>query len=113
MRVENAKVKITIPIPIDRPDANGVMYTEEAIGNALNELPTHLPILYKENAESDEKVIGTTGMSHVATWDYERQVCNLTIDGIVFNSGAEIIVNEMTKDGKISDFSIASIGLTV
>lgn len=113
MRVENTKVKFTIPIPVGKPDCNGVVYTKEAIENALNNLQTNLPILYKESNETDEKVIGvTTGTSHIVTWDSDNQVCKVTIDGIVFYSGAEIIVNEITKDGEITDFRIASIGLT-
>jgi hypothetical protein len=113
MRVENTKVKLTIPIPFDRPDKNGNIHTREAVEKALNNLQTNLPILYKENVETDEKVIGaTTGTSHIVTFDSDNQVCKLTIDGVVFYSGAEIIVNEMTEDGKISDFRIASIGLT-
>lgn len=113
MRVENTKVKITIPIPVGKPDCNGVIYTEEAIESALNHLQTNLPILYKEDTETYAKVIGaTTGTSHIVTWDSENQVCKLTVDGVIFHSGANIIVNEI-EDGKITDFSIASIGLTI
>ena len=113
MRVENAKVKITIPIPIDKPDANGIVYTEEAVENAINNLQSRLPILFKENAEFEEKVIGATGTQCIVSWDSENQVCKLTIDGVIFYAGAEIIVNEMTEDGKITDFKIVSIGLTI
>ena len=113
MRVENTKIKLTIPIPIEKPDCNGVVYTEDAIENALNNLRTNLPILYKEDMGTDAKVIGsTTGTSHIVTWDYENQVCKLTVDGIVFHSGAEIIVNEI-EDGKVTDFRIVNIGLTL
>lgn len=112
MRVENTKVKLTIPIPIDRPDANGVTYTKEAVENAINNLDRHLPILYKENAETDEQVIGSmVGLAPNITYVSDNQV-NITIDGVIFYSGAGIIVNEMTKDGKITDFRIVSIGLT-
>ena len=112
MRVENAKVKITIPIPIDKPDANGIVYTEEAVENAINNLQSKLPILFKESENAEENVIGATGTQCIVSWDFENQVCKLTIEGIVFYSGAEIIVNEMTKDGTITDFRIVSIGLT-
>lgn len=112
MRVENTKIKLTIPIPIDKPDCNGVIYTKEAIEDAVTHLNTNLPIVYKDNY-TEEKVIGiTTGSSHIVTFDSENQVCKITVDGVVFYSGAEIIVNEI-KDGKVSDFRIASIGLTV
>ena len=113
MRVENAKIKLTIPIPIDQPDANGIIYTEEAVSDALNNLRANLPILFKENDETDAKVIGATGTSHIVNWDYENNVCNVTIDGVVFYGGAEIIVNDMTPEGLITDFRITNIGLTV
>lgn len=113
MRLENANIKLTLPIPVGKPDANGIMYTEEAIDNALNNLFANLPIVFRRSAESEENVIGATGSQYTVSWDSENQVCNLTIDGTIFNSGTEIIVNDMTKDGKITDFIIVSIGLTV
>lgn len=112
MRVENTKVKLTIPIPIDKPDDNGVIYTREAIENAVNNLHKNLPIIYRDNESAiDDMVIGaTTGNSHV-TWDSENQICKMTVDGVIFYSGADIIVNEI-EDGKVTDFEIVSIGLS-
>ena len=113
MRVQNAKVKITIPIPVDKPDCNGVIYTKEAVESAINNIPVNLPILYKDNDELDAKVIGvTTGCSYIVTFDSYNQICNVTMEGVVFYSGANIYVNDITEDGKITDFRIASIGLT-
>ena len=106
MRVENTKVKFTISIPIDKPDCNGVVYAKEAVENAVNNLRTNLPIVFK-----DELIGVTAGLSHIVTWDFENQVCKMTVDGVIFYSGAEIFVNEI-KDGKVSSFEIASIGLT-
>ncbi|MDD6827971.1 MAG: hypothetical protein PUE12_18030 [Oscillospiraceae bacterium] len=113
MRVENTKVKLTISIPIDKPDDNGVIYTREAIENAVNNLHTNLPIIYRDNESAiDGMVIGaTTGNSHIVTWDSENQVCKMTVNGVVFYSGADILVNDI-KDGKITDFEIVSIGLS-
>ena len=112
MIVNSTKVKLTINIPFEKPDLNGCVFTEEAVENAVNNLQTNLPIVYKDN-ECETKVIGTTtGNSHIVTWDFENQVCKMTVDGVVFYSGAEILVNEI-EDGKISDFRIQSIGLTI
>lgn len=112
MRVKDTKVKLTIPIPIDQPDDNGVIYTQEAVENAVNNLYTYLPIIYKDH-ECNDKVVGTTtGNSHIATWDFKNQVCNVTLDGVIFHSGAEIIVNAI-NDGKVTDFQILSVGLTI
>lgn len=103
------KIKLTIPIPIDRPNANGVIYTEDAVSKAMSILNKNLPILYRSN--SDEKVIGTTtGSCHMIHWDFENQVCNLELDGALFSSGANIMINEI-KDGKVTDFKIMNIGI--
>ena len=108
MRAENIKVKITIPIPYNEPDKNGNIYTKEAVEKAVNNLHKHLPIIFR--GESEEKVIGTTtGDSHIATWDYENQVCNLTVNGEVFFGGTECIAD--IDNGKIVNFEIVGIGL--
>jgi hypothetical protein len=112
MRVENTKIKLTIPIPINKPDCNGVVYTEKAVENAVNNLNRHLPIIYQKSNDDQPVVIGaTTSGAHIVTWDFDNQVCNLTVDGMVFHSGAEIFINEI-EDGKVTDFRIAGIGLT-
>ena len=109
MRTENIKVTITIPIPYDKPDKNGNIYTKEAEEKAVNNLRKNLPIVFRD--ESEEKVIGTaTGDSHIVTWDFENQVCNLTVNGEVFFGGAEGIVT--ANNGKIVDFEILGIGLS-
>lgn len=110
MRTENIKVKITIPIPYDKPDKNGNIYTKEAVEKAVNNLYKNLPIIFRD--ESEENVIGAIiGDSHIALWDTENQVCAITVDGKIFFGGTECVVNEM-KDGKVIDFSIVRIGLS-
>lgn len=112
MRVGGIKTKFTIPIPVNKPDCNGVVYTKEAVENAISKLSTNLPILYQDN-KWDAKVIGaTTGLSHIAVWDAENQVYQVTLDGVVFYGGAYICVHDI-EDGKITSFEINSIGLTV
>ena len=109
MRTDNIKVTMTIPIPYNKPDKNGDIYTKEAVEKAVNNLHKYLPIVFRD--ESEEKVIGsTTDDSHIATWDFENQVCNLTVNGEVFFGGAEGIVT--TNNGKIVDFEIVGIGLS-
>ena len=118
MRTENIKVTITIPIPYDKPDKNGNIYTEEAVEKAVNNLHKNLPILYSDDEQYEEnpnkynkKVIGTTiGDSHIATWDFENQVCKLTVDGEVFFGGTECLYE--VEDGKVTDFQIIGIGLS-
>lgn len=113
MRVKNAKVKLTIPIPINKPDCNGIVYTEEAVEKAINNIHANLPIIYMDNEkEIDGMVIGkTTDTPSIVNWDFENQVYKITVDGVLFYAGAGLIVNEI-KDNKITDFDIVSIGLT-
>lgn len=112
MRTENSKVKITLNLPINKPDCNGIVYTEEALKQAVDKLRTKLSIVYVDD-ENNRKCIGTTtGDTHIVDWDSENQVCRLTVDGVVFYAGADIIVNKM-ENGKITDFEIVSISLTI
>ena len=109
MRTDNIKVTMTIPIPYDQPDNNGDIYTKEAVEKAVNNLHKYLPIIFR--GESEEKVIGTTtDDSHIATWDFENQVCNLTVNGEVFFGGTECIAD--IDNGKIVNFEIVGIGLS-
>lgn len=107
MRTDNIKVKLTIPIPVGKPDKNGVMYTEKAVENAVNNLHKNLPIV-----NDDGVVVGTTtGNTHIATWDFDNQVCNVTVDGVVFYGGTSCIINEI-EDGVVTDFRITGFGLS-
>lgn len=114
MKEELTKVRFTINIPFDKPNKNGTIFTKEAVESAINNFPTHTPIIYKDSKNNfNDKVIGTTTDSPIIVdWDSENQVCNTTIDGVVFHCGAEIIVNEI-KDNRISNFEIRSVGVTI
>lgn len=109
MRTDNIKVTITIPIPYNEPDKNGDIYTKEAVEKAVNNLHKYLPIIFRD--ESGGKVIGSiTDNSHIATWDFENQVCNLTVNGEVFFGGTECIAD--IDNGKIVNFEIVGIGFS-
>lgn len=112
MRTDNIKVRLTIPIPFDRPDLNGAIHTKEAIDNALKNMPENIPIVYKDN-DSETKVIGVIDEPfRGVSFDSKNQVCELSLNGTIFYAGASIIANEI-EDGKITDFEIRSIGLTI
>lgn len=113
MRTDNIKVTLTIPIPFNKPDLNGLVYSEQAIENVANNLTKNLPIIYRDKEKNmEEKVIGTTtGSSHIVTYDTENQVCNLTMEGEIFFGGTECIVNEM-EGNMVKDFRIAGVGLS-
>lgn len=114
MRVNNLKVTLTLPIPVNTPDRNGVVYSEKAIEKAVNSFRKELPIIYRDNeAIPDGVVIGhTVGDTHIVTWDNEQQVCKVTVNGVVRFGGTECIVNEI-KDGVVNDFEIVGFGLSL
>lgn len=46
MRSENIEVTFKIPIPVDKPDLNGVIYSKKAIRNAyknVKDIPIEIP----------------------------------------------------------------------
>lgn len=113
MRTDNIKVKFAMPIPFDRPDGNGNVYTKEAVEKALYNLNNNnIPLLYRGNEEdSVDKVIGVANILPDVVWDDEQQVCNIEIDGNIFYGGTDCIANEI-KGNTIADFTIVSIGLS-
>ena len=109
---EFARVKLTINIPFDKPNRNGMVLTKEAVEKAVKNLHDNLPIVYKNKSKDVTEVIGYTDEeSRIAIWDFENQVCKLITDGVVFNCGVEILMNEII-DSKISNFKIIGVGLT-
>lgn len=111
MKNEEVKVRIQIPITFDKPNRNGSMITKEAIENAFNNSAKNAPIIYKDKEGKLQDVVIGNITDSVASWDFENQVCIMTIEGIVYHVGARVIINKI-EDGKISDFTIHSIGLT-
>lgn len=110
MRVDSINVKLTIPIPFGHPDRNGVIYSKEAVEQAVNQLRKNLPITYADD-RTRTAIGATTGDSHIVMWDNENQVCKVVVDGVLFYGGAGICVNEI-EDGVISDFEIVEFGIS-
>lgn len=113
MRVKNAKIKITIPIPIDKSDCNKTVYTEKAIENAINHFPKELPLCYRdnENVVNGVTIGNISGENILVDWDYENKICNITVYGTIFYGGADINVYEI-RDKRITDFRFRQIGLS-
>ena len=57
MRTENIEVTFKIPIPVDKPDLNGVIYSKEAIRNAYKNVK-NIPIEMPNNDRSEERRVG-------------------------------------------------------
>lgn len=56
MRCSNIQVSFKIPVPINKPDGNGTVYTKEAVENSVNNLKCVIPIVIREGIV--ETVIG-------------------------------------------------------
>lgn len=108
---ELTKVKLTMYMPFNKQTKNGNIFTEEAIKDAVYNLHKHLPIIYSDDGANGRVIGTTTGKSHIVTYDADNQSYKITVDGVLFNCNPIIRVNEY-EDDKITDFRIASIGLT-
>ena len=113
MRLENIKASLNITIPFDKPNSNGIIYTKDAVKNAINKFKTELPIIYRDNdSVKNGVVIGNTmkGLSSVS-WDDKAKTCKIIIDGVLYFGGTECILNQI-HEGIVSDFDIVSVGLS-
>ena len=115
MRTNDIKLSLTIPFYYDKPDRNGVMYTKEAIYDALNKLPLELPIMFSGNsADVTPHLIGnTTGKQHIVTDDTKNSRYLLTVTGNFYRGGTSETV-KIDRDTKtVSEFNINSIGVSM
>lgn len=111
MRTDNIMVKITIPIPYDRPDLNNVMYSRDAVKNAIENIPANLPILFRDGSNISRVVGNTMNKTPEAVWDDENKICNVSIDGVIYHGGTECVAD--IENGTISSFSITGIGISI
>lgn len=111
MRSKMLKTSIEIEFPFNKPDLNGVMYTKEAVENAVNNF-SKVPIIFSSN-DGESKIIGSTiGDSYAVTVDEENGVCKFTVDGVIYSGGTECINVEFNLEDKIDSFEICSIGFS-
>lgn len=113
MRINNLGIQLTMDLPFDRPDKNGVVYSRAAIEKVLKSFDGTYMILYCGNEPSERThIIGYTDKEpHSVLWNDETKTCTVAIDGIIRYGGTECIINEV-KDDVITDFELVSIGLS-
>jgi hypothetical protein len=108
MRCKNIGVKFTVPIPINKPDGNGIIYTEEAILNSINTYKGK-PIIDK-TGDSDVVVGVVTNADYIKGWDKVR------LDGMLFYGGTDcnVIKSHRNEEGilVIDDLDITAFGIT-
>lgn len=102
MRVKCIKTSFEIPIPIEKPDLNGVVYTEKAIIEACKKAD-NLPIIVY-NSDNTTRVAG------VAT-QVKYETGYILVDGYLNYGGTEEAVL-FDDDNKVTSMEIVSIGIS-
>lgn len=104
MRLENGEITIRIPIPIEKPDANGVIYSMEAVENAIQEFNAgpSVPLI------TDIDYAKCIGVIHNAELSEDKKI--LTIKGNILAAGT---CDAVTQDATqiITEFHIQSFGI--
>lgn len=104
MRTENIKVTFKIPIPVDKPDLNGVIYSKEAIRNAYKNVKG-IPI---EMPNNDGRFFPIGVAQEVELIEDENSMY-ITGVGIIWHGGTKESVEIV--DGKVTSFHVNCIGI--
>lgn len=104
MRTENIEVTFKIPIPVDKPDLNGFIYSKEAIRNAYKNIK-NIPI---EIPNNDGEVF-PIGVAQEVELIEDKNGMYITGVGLVWHGGTEESVE--IKDGKVTSFKVNGIGI--
>jgi len=108
MRCENVKVRLELPMPVNRPDCNGNIYTEEAIINAES---TYKGAAIIDKTGDEDIVIGV-----VTNAKYSKKDSTVNVDGILRFGGTDcsVLKTHKNEDGVlvIDEFIINAVGIT-
>lgn len=117
MNDELTKITLTFPLHYGTSNRNGTVYTKEAIDNAFAVSRPHIPIVVQCGTSREDEFaypishcVGMTDKKYCLEFDDKNQVCHVTLNGYMYDMGADIVINEM-DDGKITDFDIKSIDI--
>lgn len=109
MRETNEQITITMNFPYDKPDANGVVYSKEAVKRAIDKGFSRLPLVTLDS-RGESRVIGmATDIPPVTIWDDKECVCRCIIDAIIFSGGTECRA-VLAEDKTVKEFDIVSLG---
>lgn len=104
MRTENIEVTFKIPIPVDKPNLNGVIYSKEAIRNAyknVKNIPIEIPC-------NDGRFL-PIGVAQEVELIEEENDMYITGVGLVRHGGTEESV-EIVND-KVVGFHVRGVGI--
>lgn len=105
MRTENIEVTFKIPIPVDKPDLNGVIYSKEAIRNAYKNVKNILIEI-----PCSEGQFLPIGVAPEVELIEDKNGMYITGVGLVWHGGTEESV-EMV-DGKVTSIHVSGIGIS-
>lgn len=94
MRAENIEVTFKIPIPVDKPDLNGVIYSKDAIKNAyknVKNVPIEIP--------NDKGELLPIGVCQEAELIEDENGMHIKGIGIIWHGGTEetVGIEEMKR----------------
>ena len=104
MRLENIEVTFKIPIPVNEPDLNGVIYSKEAIRNAyknVKNIPIEIPC-------NDDQFLPIGVVQEVELIENEDGMY-ITGIGLIWYGGTD--ESAEIKDGKVTSFKVNCIGI--
>lgn len=104
MRTENIEVTFKIPIPVDKPDLNGITYSKEAIRNAYKNVKN----VSIEMPYSDGQFL-PIGVTQEVELIEDENGMHITGVGLIWHGGTDESVE--IKDGKVTNFKINGIGI--
>lgn len=104
MRCSNIQVSFKIPVPINKPDGNGTVYTKEVVEKAVLESKLGLPIEIINGTESI--VVGITDKLKLTEYNDEYYI---EVSGMIWHGGTKETVD--VKDNMIDSMQIVGIGI--
>lgn len=101
MRCENIKIHMELPININKPDGNGVIYSEEAVKSACEKASNQPIITYNDKGESV-----VVGMANSIKYEDGK----ILVDGFTYAGGTSetVIIND---NKVVSSMEILGFGL--
>lgn len=98
----------------DRPDENGIVYTKEAIKEAITSFQKEMPIVFRDNEKYPEGVVvGKTLEETISPlFDEEKKTCSFSVKGVFYFGGTacEVKINE---ENTVSKMQVLEVGISV
>ena len=104
MRTENIEVTFKIPIPVNEPDLNGIIYSKEALKNAYKNVK-NIPIEISNN-DGERFPIGVAQEVELIEDENGMYITGI---GPIWHGGTD--ESAEIKDGKVTSFKVNCIGI--